>query len=104
MGRSLKPISDKVKPLHTHPWVLQRKYQQDPTFLQTITAGRNKVLADLKEIQEFVDTHRCTDADKARLDEARKTVTDWTGDGPLSLEFVFDEHTGTKYSVEVRKR
>jgi hypothetical protein len=88
-------------PIEVLPFRLTRKYGEPVLYAQPgdVRGAINKDLDALEDMgKNWGDA-----LDTVAITGARSQVNAW-GEGPLSIEFVFDLHTGTKYSVTVQDR
>ncbi len=91
-------------PTTTHPVSLKRKYA-DPVPMATLKAARDKILHDLLECLDIAERIGSI-GDRIRINEARELAhaINPATELPWALSVVIDEHTGTKYEVELTLR
>lgn len=87
-------------PTETKPYLLHRKYD-DPVNCDSADVKRI-IKRDLSEHQDMI-ARIGRPADLEALAGAQKALADWDG-GDLSIEYVVDSYTGTRYSIEVKVR
>lgn len=87
-------------PIEAKPYVLHKRYADE--LVCNAEDVRRIIKADLNAHQEFITRHGVAE-DVDALGSAMKALADWTG-GPLTIEYIVDSYTGTRYAVEVRPR
>lgn len=88
-------------PIEKLPFRLTRKYG-DPSLYGNVGDVRSAIrkdLANLEDMGQFWGDQ----LNRAAIEDARSRIGVWY-EGHLTIEFVFDLHTGTKYSVSVQDR
>jgi hypothetical protein len=88
-------------PIEKLPWRVTRKYGE-PTLQADVSNVRTLIRRDLDELEEL-GRFWGDQLDRAAIDAARSRIGAWY-QGHLTIEFVFDLHTGTKYSVQIQDR
>lgn len=88
-------------PIEKLPFRLTRKYGDDHFYgdVASVRSAIRKDLANLEDMGQFWGDQ----LNRADIEDARARLGVWY-EGHLTIEFVFDLHTGTKYSATVTDR
>lgn len=89
-------------PIQTLPYQIVRKYGE-PVLSSSLEDVRKRLLKDLDDCYERAKRIG-SKADRVAILGARSAVARGLDELPLKLNVVVDEHTGTRYQVEVVKR
>jgi hypothetical protein len=88
-------------PIEKLPWRVTRKYGDDH-FYGDVAGVRSAIRKDLENLED-IGQFWGDQLNRAAIEDARARLGVWY-EGHLSIEFEFDLHTGTKYSVSVKDR